>query len=493
MNPDNRYFDNSIDSRMEQALKADRQLQKEKERKRRKKRNHRRMILLGIALLLIVIIIILLVKCFSTNVYQDSEEFAEFADKSLAEYQLYDNTDVTNVSYEYNETRSIAVRTDKCKNKIVRDFRNSKIDKLSNRFRNESEETGALIVDSYAHKTGNGAVNLVIHHFTFKEDDKDMVPADADVETYLINVKTGQVIDPVQVLNLNYKSAVSHFAMECFTENYKEDELQKGWKKYLKPNDANLNKFIIGDGNYIFIFENNKVLKDETGIFAMPCPYGLVESFIRPKLLTRYINPDKPMVAITFDDGPGGDSEAKILDTLAENNATATFFYQGYRVSSFKDNAIKAVSLGCEIGNHSWDHPHLSKLSDSQIKNQIDKTNRKIKEICGVTPVVARPPYGDYNKSVLKSSGMAEVLWTYDTEDWRLRNGKKVFEALKQKDDLDGTIILMHSIYDETAEATSLIVPWLKEQGYQMVTVSELIKYKTGTTPEAGQLYRKLQ
>ena len=492
MNSNNRYYDNSIDVRMEQALKADRQLHKEKERRRRKKKKQRRLALLGIAVLIVICLILILVKCFSTNVYQDSEEFADFADKSLAEYELYENTDVTNVAYEYSDTRSIAVRTDKCSNQLVRDFRNKKIDKLSNDFRNESDERGAMLIDSSVRKTGNGAFNLVIHNVSFAKKDKDMVFSHENVDTYLLNADTGAVIDPVQVLTLNYKSAVSHFARECFAENYKEEDLCKGWKKHLKPNDDNFNKFIIGDKNFYFIFDEGTVLKDE-GIFVMQCPEGLVESFIRPKLLDRYINPDKPMVALTFDDGPGGDSESKILDTLSENNSVATFFYQGYRISSFKSNAIKAVSIGCEIGNHSWDHPHLSKLSDSQIKKQIDKTNKEIHEICGVTPVVARPPYGDFNKQVLKSVGMAEVLWTYDTEDWRIRNGKKVFEAIKKKENLDGMIILMHSVYDESAEATKLIVPWLKEQGYQMVTVSELIKYKTGTTPEAGQLYRKLQ
>ena len=123
---------------------------------------------------------------------------------------------------------------------------------------------------------------------------------------------------------------------------------------------------------------------------------------------------------------------------------------------------------------------------------QISRTNSKITEICGVESAVSRPPYGDYNTKVLKAAGMAQILWTVDTLDWKTRNPRKIFKAVKAAGNLDGKIILMHSIYKETAKATEYIIPWLRQQGYQTVTVSELIKYKTGDAPKPGTVYRKL-
>ena len=86
-------------------------------------------------------------------------------------------------------------------------------------------------------------------------------------------------------------------------------------------------------------------------------------------------------------------------------------------------------------------------------------------------------------------SGLPVVMWTVDTLDWKHRDGQKIFDTVRSVSDMDGKIILMHSIYESTADATDMIIPWLKENGYQTVTVSELIKYKTGSYPQAGNIY----
>ena len=85
------------------------------------------------------------------------------------------------------------------------------------------------------------------------------------------------------------------------------------------------------------------------------------------------------------------------------------------------------------------------------------------------------------------------ILWTVDTLDWESRDGKKIFDHVTSQGNLDGKIILMHSIHDSTADATEKIVPWLKAQGYQLVTISELIKYKTGADPVPGKVYRTFE
>jgi peptidoglycan/xylan/chitin deacetylase (PgdA/CDA1 family) len=218
-------------------------------------------------------------------------------------------------------------------------------------------------------------------------------------------------------------------------------------------------------------------------------PQNAIE-ILRESLPDRYIDPNKPMVALTYDDGPGGDSEKRILDCLEKNDAVATFFYTGNRVEKNADKVKRAVSLGCEIGNHTWSHSQLTKKSHEDMAKDINKTSEAIKKVTGSYPTVFRPSYGATNSDINKTSGMPVILWSIDTLDWKTRDAQKTFEAVSKNKHLDGKIVLMHSIHDSTADATEKIVPWLKKNGYQLVTVSELIVYKKGDAPTAGKVYR---
>ena len=97
-----------------------------------------------------------------------------------------------------------------------------------------------------------------------------------------------------------------------------------------------------------------------------------------------------------------------------------------------------------------------------------------------------RPPYGNGNDNITKIFGKAGILWSVDTLDWKSRNAQSVINIVKNTDNLDGRVVLMHSIYDSTADATKVLVPWLKKQGYQLVTVSELLTYQSPAEPVKG-------
>ncbi|MDO4176621.1 MAG: polysaccharide deacetylase family protein [Bacillota bacterium] len=492
MSEDKRYiFDNDIDKRMEEALDSERERLNAKDMRRRKQRNHRRMILAFLVLLIAVFVVIGLLKVLSTNDYSNEEQFTDFADSALAENQICTPEGDAVTEYSYDSEFSIAIRKDNIKNDEIEGFRERKINSIIESA--DREESNTLIIDTSTYKTGNGAVSMLIQYYQYKKEGRNLVLSSSHADTYLFKAGTGDVLDPLQVLNVNYKDKAEEFASEYMTKTYNDSKRSDNYEDYIIANDQNYNNFIMTGNEIIFLFELDTVLKDSPVVTQMAVPYMFIETAIRPETLDRYIDESRPMVAITYDDGPGGESEARILQCLSDNSSVATFFSVGYRLSSNSENAQWAVRIGCEIGNHSWDHPTMSSLSKDEIVNQIKKTNSKIEDICGVDPVVARPPYGDFNKNVLESCGMAEVLWTVDTKDWATRDAEMTFEAIKKQKDLDGKIILMHSIYDETADATEMIIPWLKEQGYQTVTVSELIKYKTGTTPKAGKLYRKLQ
>ncbi|MBQ7505540.1 MAG: polysaccharide deacetylase family protein [Ruminococcus sp.] len=203
----------------------------------------------------------------------------------------------------------------------------------------------------------------------------------------------------------------------------------------------------------------------------------------------RVIDPDKPMIALTFDDGPGnGNSGDRILDILEKNNAKATFFMIGNRAVERPDNVMRKAELGMELGNHSWDH----KKYDKQIKKEdIKKCSDAIMEITGQYPTAFRPPGGLSTKFIEKecaNENMPLCLWNVDTQDWSSRNPSAIYKSVVNSVS-DGDIVLMHEIYDSTADALKLIVPRLIKDGYQLVTFTELITAKTGEAPEAGVLY----
>ena len=193
------------------------------------------------------------------------------------------------------------------------------------------------------------------------------------------------------------------------------------------------------------------------------------------------VDPSRPMIALTFDDGPAA-PDNRILAALEAVGGRATFFMVGQNVKGHPDIIRRMVADGCELGNHSWSHPQLNKLSAGEVRSQINRTNDAIAAVAGHGATVMRCPYGATGgsvKSVLGDMGYASILWSIDTLDWKTRNAsstvRSVLDHVK-----DGDIILMHSLYNQTAAAVETMVPELVRRGYQLVTVSELAAARGG-------------
>ncbi len=204
------------------------------------------------------------------------------------------------------------------------------------------------------------------------------------------------------------------------------------------------------------------------------------------KILSRYVNPDKKMVALTFDDGPSKHTKA-IVKCLYNNNSAATFFVVGNRIDSYKSTVAYTYNMGCELANHSYSHPILTRLSSSKIKSEIKKTDNKIKSITGKKSALVRVPGGGYNSTVKKAVGKPIIQWSDDTLDWKTRS-KSATVNYVMKNVQDGDVILMHDLHEPTMKAALELIPKLKKKGYQIVTVSELAKYK-GYKLKNGTVY----
>ena len=203
----------------------------------------------------------------------------------------------------------------------------------------------------------------------------------------------------------------------------------------------------------------------------------------------RVIDPSRPMVALTFDDGPDETWSNAILDVLEENHALTTFFEVGRNVRACPDPVGRMVEMGCEVASHSNAHKDLSKLKKKALLQDLDAADAAFAAAGAEAPLLVRPPYGAVNKNVKSATGRAMITWTVDTEDWKSRDAQTVIDYVQSIPELDGEIILMHSIYQSTAEAVAVLVPWLQEQGYQLVTVTELMAYYYGELPQPDQFY----
>ena len=174
------------------------------------------------------------------------------------------------------------------------------------------------------------------------------------------------------------------------------------------------------------------------------------------------------------------------MDVLEEYNAHATFFMLGQKVTSFEKEVKKMKKIGCELGSHSYDHTNLAKLDDEGIKKQMSDTNKKLKKATGSFASVMRPPYGSINDTVKANVGSPMILWNIDTLDWKTRNAEKTIETVMDQEE-DGDIILLHDIHTETVDAAVKLIPMLEDEGYQLVTVSEMAAAKGVELKDGGK------
>jgi peptidoglycan/xylan/chitin deacetylase (PgdA/CDA1 family) len=205
-----------------------------------------------------------------------------------------------------------------------------------------------------------------------------------------------------------------------------------------------------------------------------------------PKITYSQVHADGPYIAMTFDDGPSAANTPRLLDMLKQRKIHATFFFVGQCVQENPEIVKRIVAEGHEIGNHSWSHPDLARMSEASVQNEIQKTNDAIVAACGQSPKVMRPPYGAFTARQRAWAngtwGFKIILWDVDPLDWKVRNSEHVkAEILKQT--VPGSIILSHDIHKTTVDAMPETLDALLAKGFKFVTVSELIAMDHPATP----------
>ena len=195
-------------------------------------------------------------------------------------------------------------------------------------------------------------------------------------------------------------------------------------------------------------------------------------------------------MALTFDDGPSSFTD-RLLDCLEKNKAKATFFMVGKEIEYFSEEVKRMQKLGCELGNHTYSHADLTSLSPEEMTAEIAGVDNLLAELTGQGASVVRPPYGSVNDSVKSTVGTPMILWSIDTLDWESQDPDKIVETTVSQVE-DGSVILMHDIFSTSVDAAEILIPRLKKEGYEFVTVHELAK-KNGIKLSTGTTYRDLK
>ncbi len=325
----------------------------------------------------------------------------------------------------------------------------------------------ALTVYIHSYKLQYPSWHIKTYHFNGKTE-KEMQLKDLFQEE-----KFGTVIDKIRTMMM---------------EEYRDSILPENLEQLLSDDFIHYPYFSFDQDYFYFYFPEEVLASDYPEMITVKLPIEELPLKIKlsknkpkqvqtsGKIEENIIDPKKPVVALTFDDGPSAYTN-EIIEILKKYEVCATFFVLGNKVEDYQDVLRKSIAYHNELGNHSYNHKWLSRLSISSLKEQVEKTQQILKDTVSYQPKYLRPTYGSVNDRIRKNTDLKIVLWTVDTKDWKIKNIDRIVEKATTNIK-DGDIILMHDIFERSAKALDKIIPILKEQGFQFVTISELEEVK---------------
>ena len=205
---------------------------------------------------------------------------------------------------------------------------------------------------------------------------------------------------------------------------------------------------------------------------------NILEVFSQKKELPIYsVETNEKKIAISFDAAWGDEFTMDILDTLDKYKVKSTFFLVGFWVDKYPEHVKEIHKRGHDVGNHSTNHPYMSKLSDEEMKKELDQTGNKIEELTKEKPVLFRPPFGDYNDRVIqvcRENGYYVIQWDVDSLDWKELGVQPVVDRVTRNVQ-NGSIVLFHNNAKHISEYLPIIIERLQSEGYEIVPISELI------------------
>ena len=423
-----------------------------------------------------------------------SDEKYYFADSKYSgirsKFVTRDNKrEKVSIEYPITENEKINRLISESIDKIDRDFQNTVL--LATVFDKPMTETIGYQV---THNTSE-VLSIVVN---IKQDMNGAHPASM-TQFWTFDKKSGEVVGLADFTEQSDEAAeaIISAAKNSISQIIKQRQQPEIDLNEIINKEALSNFIITSDGNTLaWPLGQASLLPSSYGELTITVPISSVSKYLQNPTARKLVNIPKPpepkpepapaaptpapttgnkVIALTFDDGPGPYT-AHLLDILDQYGAKATFFLIGSKVSGQASVVRSIQARGHQLGNHSWSHPELPKLSVDQIAGEIDRTNEAIRQATGVKPSILRPPYGAVNGVVLEQlrlRNMSSILWSVDTRDWADRNSQIVCSRAVAGA-RPGAVILMHDIHQTSVNAVPCILSSLKQQGYSFVTIQRL-------------------
>lgn len=324
--------------------------------------------------------------------------------------------------------------------------------------------------------------------YTYKEVNDDII--NVSIQSEIVTDKT---INKIKTFTYN-KQTNKFLTMEDLINDI--NVLDYDIKNLLLEKYGNINMeylskvsydyFTIDDENLTIYFNQSEIKNSSNELIYLDIPLNSLkllididkteDTDIYLSIKKKDISVDDKVVALTFDDGPSQYTD-KILKLLKKYDACATFFVVGNKVNFYDDTLREMLKQGSEIGNHSYSHKLLTRLSEKEFKDDLNKTQEIIKKLTGFTPKVFRPTYGGYTNKIKKYTDLSFVLWDVDSRDWSVKKKDKILKNVLPNVK-SGSIVLMHDNHEYSLKALEPMIKELKAKGYKFVTVSELLELK---------------
>ena len=410
---------------------------------------------------------------------------------SLESYLLQKNNVAYSIHYPRFEQEEINEKVNQLMESIIENY----MDYSNN---TDQTNTDMLYVNYDSFLVGDNIISLVFH---VEYSSPLFANSEYNIITKIYNLSTGEELSYSQLFCGEYLEKISFYCDEYFKNNEQYCDLisSDDYKEGIAPSEDNYQRMVITKQGILVHFVKYQLFPGYCGEQFVLVPYDDMEGYlafdyssnnidIKPqkeempsnnetKNEPVEIDPNKPMVALSFDDGPYPAVTNRILDVLKKYNSRATFYVVGNRLNHYPDTLRRILSENSEIGSHTYQHKSLSLLNKNSIVNEIVKVDDVLTDIVGQGADTLRPPYGAINDVVKSVSGKPLIYWSIDTEDWRNKNPNQITQHVLDNVK-DGDIILLHDLYETSAEAVEMLVPKLIKEGYQIVTVSELFEAK---------------
>ena len=292
--------------------------------------------------------------------------------------------------------------------------------------------------------------------------------------------------------------SISKYIYDKFSkeQRYSTQKAKAVLQSGLKAVEQNFNTFVLNNNSLVFYFAPHQINRDTKNYVQVSLPLRELGEVVTPRILVGHLKEEaekskvkipsarqvrnkqlasKKLVALTFDDGPDPQTTPRLLSILKKENVPATFFILGNRLALYPEIVKQEYKLGHQVGSHTFNHLNLPQLPMKEVQEEIKNTADLVQKTLGIAPQGLRPPYGATTPEINAQAQTPIIQWSVDSLDWKSKNADQI-EQVVMNEVYDGSIILMHDIYDSSVDGAEKVIKKLKRQGYTIVTVNQLIE-----------------